>query len=98
MSRIIQIVFVVLIVVIGLAFHIRNDQPITLDFYLFAKDGIPLSWALVGAFSLGVALGFFVMFLSVLKVRSQNRRLARKHEIATEEITNLRAIPLKDAP
>jgi len=97
MARILQLIFVLTIAALGLAFHIRNDQPVTLDFYYQSLE-IPLSWALVAAFSLGALLGFFVMFNSLLRVRGEKRRISKQHDLAAEEITNLRAIPLKDGP
>ena len=97
MARLIQLVFILLIAMLGLAFHIRNDQAITLDFY-YRSIEIPLSWAIVGAFAFGVVLGIFVMLNSILRLRGEMRRISKQHDLATEEITNLRAIPLKDGP
>ena len=97
MSRIIQFVVVLLIFVVGIVFHIRNDTPVTLDFYAASFD-VPLSWALVAAFAVGAVIGIIVMLQSALRVRAENRRLQKKHQLATEEIVNLRAIPLKDGP
>lgn len=98
MARILlQLVFVLAVAALGLAFHIRNDQLVNLDFYYTSLE-IPLSWSLVGAFACGAILGFIVMINSVLRLRGENRRIAKQHELAAEEVTNLRAIPLKDGP
>ena len=97
MARLLQLIFVLAIAALGLAFHIRNDQLVNLDFY-FRSLEIPLSWSLVGAFSCGALLGFCVMFNSVLRLRGEKRRISKQHDLASEEITNLRAIPLKDGP
>ena len=97
MTRVIQIVFALLVVVFGLAFHIKNDVPVTLDLYVRTVD-LPLSWVIVVAFSLGAILGLTVMITSILRLQRRIRRLTRKHELATKEIVNLRAIPINDVP
>lgn len=97
MARFLQVLFVVLIAALGLAFHIRNDQPVELDFYANVVE-VPLSWALVGAFSCGALLGILVMLNSLLRLRNEKRRITKQHDLAAEEILNLRAIPLKDGP
>ena len=97
MNRVIQIVFALLIIFFGLAFHIKNDAPVTLDFYVRTIQ-IPLSWVVVIAFSTGAFLGLIVMLNKVLLLRHEIRRLTRKHELASKEIVNLRAIPINDVP
>ncbi|MFT4580364.1 MAG: putative membrane protein [Gammaproteobacteria bacterium] len=97
MGRVIHIVFALLIVFFGLAFHIKNDSPVTLDFYVRTID-IPLSWVVVVAFSLGATLGLFAMLNTYLRLQRELRRLTKKHEMATKEIANLRAIPINDVP
>lgn len=97
MARVIQIVFALLIIFFGLAFHIKNDTPVTLDFYVRTID-MPLSWIVVIAFSIGAILGLTVMVNRVLLLRHEIRRLTRKNELANKEIVNLRAIPIHDVP
>ena len=95
MNRVFQIVFALLIIFFGLAFHIKNDAPVTLDFYVRTVD-IPLSWVVVIAFSVGAVLGLVVMLNSIVRLQREIRRLRKKHEMATKEIVNLRAIPIND--
>jgi len=97
MTRVFQIVFALLIIFFGLAFHIKNDQPVTLDFYVRSID-VPLSWVVVAAFSVGSILGLIVMLNNILRLQREIRRLGKKHEMATKEIVNLRAIPINDVP
>ncbi len=97
MTRVFQIVFALLIIFFGLAFHIRNDLPVMLDFYVRTID-VPLSWVVVTAFSTGAVLGLMVMLNTIMRLRREIRRLTKKHEIATKEIVNLRAIPINDVP
>ena len=97
MARVFQIVFALLIIFFGLAFHIKNDLPVTLNFYVRTID-VPLSWVVVIAFSIGAVLGLMVMLNTILRLQREIRRLTKKHEMATKEIVNLRAIPINDVP
>ena len=80
-----------------MAFHIKNDAPVSLDFYIRTIE-MPLSWVVVITFAVGVILGSLAMLNTILRLRRENRRLRKKHELATKEIVNLRAIPINDAP
>ena len=97
MGRVIQIVFALLIIIFGLAFHIKNDSPVTLDFYVRTIE-FPLSWVVVAAFSVGAVLGLIVMLNTYLRLQREIRRLTKRHEMANKEIANLRAIPINDVP
>ena len=59
MSRVFNLILVVAVVFVGLAFHIKNDAPITLNYYLGAVE-LPLSWVVVAALLVGVLLGAVV--------------------------------------
>jgi len=97
MNRVIQIVFALLIIFFGLAFHIKNDEPVLLDFYVRTAE-VPLSWVVVVSFSIGALLGLLVMINRIFRLQHEIRRLTKKHELATKEIVNLRAIPINDVP
>jgi lipopolysaccharide assembly protein A len=97
MTRVFQIVFALLVIFFGLAFHIKNDLPVTLDFYVRTID-MPLSWVVVIAFSAGAVLGLLVMLNTIARLQRKIRRLTKRHEMATKEIVNLRAIPINDVP
>ena len=97
MTRGFQIVFALLIVIFGVAFHIKNGLPVTLNFYVQSVE-VPLSWVVVTAFSVGAILGLVVMLNTILRLHREIRRLTKKHEMATKEIVNLRAIPISDVP
>lgn len=98
MARVIQIVFALLIFFFGLAFHIKNDLAITLDFYVVHSPPIPVSGVVVIAFSIGALLGIMVMLNSIVRLQREIRRLTKKHDMANKEIVNLRAIPINDVP
>ncbi|MFT4564812.1 MAG: uncharacterized membrane protein YciS (DUF1049 family) [Gammaproteobacteria bacterium] len=97
MGRVIHIVFALLVIFFGLAFHIKNDSLVTLDFYVRTIE-VPLSWVAVVGFSIGAVLGLTVMLNTYLRLQREIRRLIKKHELASKEIANLRAIPINDVP
>lgn len=83
--------FAIVVGVCGLAFSVRNDQPIVLD-YFGGNVELELSHALVGALVAGAVLGMLAMTAKVLRLKREVRRLARRNELATRELTSLRAI------
>ncbi|MBT8445560.1 MAG: LapA family protein [Gammaproteobacteria bacterium] len=91
-----NLVLVLVVVFVGLAFHIKNDAPISLNYYLGTAE-LPLSWVVVAALLLGVLLGAVVTSFSILRLKMEIRGLRREKETASREIANLRAIPINDA-
>lgn len=96
MSRVLYMAFAILVAVCGLAFHVRNDQRIVLDYFVGRMD-VELSLVLVGALVVGALLALLAMTATVLKLKREVRRLSRRNELATRELTSLRAISLNDA-
>jgi len=95
MRKIISLLVFILIFALSASFAAFNMAPVTVDYY-FAELTLPLSVLLVVALLLGTALGFIIMFLSSLKLRYENRRLAQKLAISEQEISSLRILPIKD--
>lgn len=96
MSRLFNLILVLVVVFAGLAFHIKNDAPIPLNYYLGTVEA-PLSWVVVAALLLGVLLGAVAASFSILRLKMEIRGLRREKETASREIANLRAIPINDA-
>jgi putative membrane protein len=94
-GRVIQIVMALLIVVVGLAFHIKNDQIVTVNFYVRSLE-LPLSWVAVAALTCGIALGFIAMLDTVFRQRRELRRLRKKNAMTNRELVNLRALPVEN--
>jgi uncharacterized integral membrane protein len=75
-----RLLCVVFALVIGLAFHSRNHQPVTLDFYTKTIE-IPLSWVVVAALSFGALLGALALLPRLLRTRRLLRRELRRAKI-----------------
>lgn len=93
--RIINILFVCITLLFGVTFACLNSQTVVINYY-FNQKNLPLSLLLVFSFGIGLLLGLIVSVYSYLKVKSENRRLRNRANLAEKEIENLRAIPLKD--
>ena len=74
---IVRIALILLVVVAGLALHVRNDQLVVVDFYLGNYE-IPLSLALALALLGGAILGVLSGLPSWLKLKRDKSKLGRQ--------------------
>lgn len=95
MLRLVGYLIVFVLVVLGLSFAVLNAQPVTLNYYLGTYP-VPLSLALVSSLALGALLGVFVSLAMLVGTKRRLAQLQRKVAVAEQEVTNLRAIPIKD--
>lgn len=91
-----KFLFVFIIVVIGLAFHIKNDTLVTLNYYLGTVD-VNLSVVVIGSILIGVLLGVITSLGIIVPLKREKSRLNKAIKTAEQEVSNLRSIPLKDA-
>lgn len=96
MARVLYLTLAILVALGGLAFHVLNDQPVVLNYFVGAVE-VQLSWVVVGVLVVGVTLGMLVTLASLLRARGEVRRLSRRFEQAEREVASLRALTLKDA-
>jgi putative membrane protein len=96
LSRVLYLAFAFLVGIGGLAFYVRNDQVIELNYFVGTVT-VELSLVVVGALVLGALLGMLAMTATVLALKREVRRLARRHQVATRELASLREVSFKDA-
>ena len=77
MSRVFTIAIVAFILLFGLAFHLRNGQYVTIDYYV-DSIALPLSLWVFLWIVVGVCLGVLAMLPALLKARRDNRRSRRE--------------------
>lgn len=82
-TRIISYILLLIIVILGLTFAAINANPVHIDYY-FNTAEVSLSLLLVYALGLGILLGFFAAFFSIIKLKNQNRKL--KHQLKKSEL------------
>ena len=77
MSRIIQLLFILSVLLAGIAFHLRNDQLVPLDFYSGVLE-LPFSVWILLALTLGAVLGLLACLPAMVSSRIQIARLRRR--------------------
>ena len=95
MLRIIRLLLVFLIMMSGLALHLRNDQAVTFDFYLGTID-LPFSVFLIAMLITGTILGVVACLSGLLRIKQENRSLRTRIRLAEKELDNLRVLPARN--
>lgn len=95
MSRIAKLIIVFVILLSGLAFHLKNNQMIELNYYVGVLD-MPLSWLVVIMLFIGAMLGVLSSLPMIIKLKQQKLKLERQIKSSEKEINNLRVMPVKD--
>ncbi len=95
MSRIAKLILVFIILMIGLTFHLKNNQLIKLNYYVDVID-IPLSWLVVIVLIIGSILGLLASLPIIIKLKRDKMILKKKIKNSEKEINNLRVMPIKD--
>jgi len=96
MKRIIIFALMLLVSLLGLSFALMNAEAVKLDYYFGTLDA-PLSLVVVIALIIGAGLGVFASMGIVLGQKRELAKLRKSAKIAEEEVSNLRALPLKDS-
>jgi putative membrane protein len=97
MRRAIGIVVAVIIVVIGLSFAMLNHGDATLNYYL-GQATMPLSLWMIIALILGAVAGALSTIGVVARQRRELSRLRRRVDETQRELSELRKLPIRNAP
>ena len=95
MARILKVLLLLLILVIGLIFHMKNSQLVELNYYLGIIES-PLSLFFIVTLTFGAVLGVVSSLPIIFKLKKDNLKLKSQVKQSEKEITNLRVLPLKD--
>ena len=95
LRRLVLLTLVGVVFLAGLAFFLRNAQPVDLDYFL-GESILPFSVWLLTALVIGVVLGWLSVLPVILSMKRQKARLLRQLKVNETEINNLRAVPVKD--
>jgi len=95
MKKIVSYVIFFLIGLVAVAFAAKNDTSVELHYYLGSVNA-PLSLLLVISLGIGALLGVFACSGLILKLKRDTLRLQKSVRVAEKEVTNLRALPIKD--
>lgn len=91
---IIKLLFLLLFMLVGASFAIINDVPVVVDLY-FLRPELPLSLLLLLALGCGIILGGLAGMVYFMRVKKENADLKRKTHLVSEEVKNLRELPIK---
>ncbi len=95
MSRIAKMILAFVILLIGLAFHLKNNQLIELNYYVDVIS-LPMSWLVVLVLFIGSMLGVLASLPIIITLKRDKLVLERQIKNSQKEINNLRVIPVKD--
>jgi len=95
MSKILYAIAIVLVALIGVVFAILNAETVQINYYFGSKE-TPLSLAIILSMLLGAILGLLASLGLILKSKREVAKFKRLADVAEKEITNLRAIPIKN--
>ncbi len=93
--RIIKLILLMLIVMLGAVFAVLNAEPVQFNYYFGSRE-LPLSLIMTLALGAGALLGILACMGLMFGMKRENILLRRKSQLASQEVNNLRALPLKD--
>lgn len=93
--RVVYTIIYLAIALLVIAFAVLNSNNVTLVYYLGEKT-MPLSLALVISLVFGSLLGVLSCLKIIIKQKCTIRHLNHKIKLIDKEVSNLRAIPIKD--
>jgi putative membrane protein len=93
--RIIKLIVLMLIVLLGAVFAVLNAESVQFNYYFGSRE-LPLSLIMTIALGAGALLGIFACMGLIFGLKRENMQLRRKSQLASQEVNNLRALPLKD--
>jgi len=88
------LLFFLVLLVIGFVLAILNSAPININYY-YGWLEVPLSFALLAVFIVGLLLGTSSKIWGNFKLRRKYSRLAKEASLTKQEVTNLRTSPVK---
>ncbi|MCB1868954.1 MAG: DUF1049 domain-containing protein [Gammaproteobacteria bacterium] len=93
--RFFKLLFILLVMLVGAAFAVMNAENVNLNYY-FGSTVLPLSVVLVGAVCFGALLGILAGLGGLASLKHENANLRREARLASQEVQNLRTMPMKD--
>ena len=92
MKFIVKLILIIFVLLFGLAFHIRNHQLVTLNYYV-SEIQLSFSVIILIAISIGVLLGILVSIPIIIRTRQRNSRLEKKIKDTEKKINRFRVMP-----
>ena len=90
-----KLIFIIFLLLLGLAFHVKNHQLVTLNYYV-GEIQLSFSIIIVLAVCVGVLLGILASIPIIIRNKQLNSRLKKEIKHREKEINNYRITPTKD--
>ena len=98
MKRFMYGIMVIGVVLIGVTFTTKNDQMVDFNYSFGIHWNTPLSFMLLTTFTVGIAFGLFASLAMLARMQRQLLQVRRESRQLEQEVNNLRALPIRDAP
>lgn len=96
MKRIFYTIVIALTLLVGITFAFKNQQVVALHYYFGWEWSGSLSLALLTTLAIGVAVGYVASLRMVIRMQRQLVQARKEIRQIEQEVTNLRALPIKD--
>ena len=95
MTFIPKLIFIIVMLLFGLAFHVKNHQLVTLNYYV-GEIQLSFSIIIVLAICIGVLLGILASIPIIIRNKQLNSRLEKEIKHKEKEINNFHITSTKD--
>jgi len=86
------------IFLVGITFTFKNAQVVELNYYFGIHWQTPLSFMVLTVLTAGIAVGFLASLAILARMQRQLFRSRRENRQLEQEVHDLRALPIRDAP
>ncbi len=96
MKRLFYLLLILVLLIFGISFSLKNPQVVTLDYYFGLAWSGKMSWLLLVVLALGACLGVLLTSTWALRAKRRLSKVRREVRKMEQEVNNLRALPIKD--
>ena len=96
MKRIFYTIVIAVTLLAGITFALKNHQVVVLRYYFGWEWSGSLSLALLASLAIGIAVGYVASLRMVIRMQRQLVQARKEIRQIEQEVTNLRALPIKD--
>ncbi|GMQ90247.1 MAG: hypothetical protein BMS9Abin10_0602 [Gammaproteobacteria bacterium] len=96
MKKIVYGIITVIVLFLGITVTFQNQHVVDFNYYFGLHWKQPLAWILLLTFFAGIVAGFLASLKTVVRLQRQLVRGRKELRRAEQEVSNLRALPIKD--
>ncbi len=96
MRRLFYLLLILILLVFGISFSLKNPQVVSIDYYFGIAWSGRMSWLLLVVLAVGACLGVLLTSSWALRSKRQLSKAKREVRKMEQEVSNLRALPIKD--